>query len=132
MVKKEKFRTDEEETLQGMGADAFNLWMKSQKEFSDTWLKSQSDFIESWMSATKDFQVSFLSLMSGGKNGESKEEISKLMESWREFMHDSYKVFNDGIVKMQETWKGAFDKQMEISRELAKKSSDLVKWPTKR
>ena len=119
----------EGEKMEGMGFDVFNSWMKSQKEVSDTLLKSQRELMDNWMSTTRNMQASFLALLTGEKSGGAKsaDEITKLAESWRLFMYDSSKVLNDNIVRMQDGWKTAFDKQMDMSKELAKKAADVVR-----
>ncbi len=119
-----------QEKIEGAGIDMFTSWMKSQKSFTDSWMQAQSDLIENWISTTKNFQISFLTMLTGEQDG-TKNEISRLTDSWRSFMHDSYKVFNEGVVRLQEGWKNAFDKQVEITRELAQRGSEVVKMPSR-
>ena len=102
-----------------------DAWMKAQKEFMENWVKAQKEFMENWLEATKKMQESFLS-MGGTQEGTTKETFD-VYKSWLTTMVNSSKVFTDEAGKVQETWKDAIEKQMEMSREVVKSYSELFK-----
>ncbi len=103
----------------------FDAWVKSQKEFIENWVKSQKEFMEHWTEATKKMQESFTS-MGGPQEGPAKEMIN-LCNSWVTTMINASKSFSDEAARMQETWKNAFEKQLEMSREMVKNFTELFK-----
>ena len=100
-----------------------DLWMKAQKEFMENWVKSQKEFMENWLAATQKMQESFLAI-GGPREGETKE-TSDLYKTWLTTMVNSSKVMSEEAARVQETWKNAVEKQMDLNRELAKNFSDL-------
>ncbi len=107
------------------GLEFFDAWVKSQNEFLETWLKSQKELLTNWTESIQKLQASFLNL-EGFKEGPGKEMLN-LFNSWFNTMSNSAKVFSDEVVKIQETSKGAFEKQMEMSRDMVKNFSELFK-----
>ena len=107
------------------GLEFFDAWVKSQKEFLETWLKSQKELMTNWTESIQKLQGSFLNLGSS-QEGPGKEMLN-LLKPWFNSMANSAKVFSDEVVKIQETSKSAFEKQMEMSREMAQNFSELFK-----
>ena len=107
------------------GFEFFDAWIKSQQEFLETWSKSQKDFLKNWNESTKKLQESFVKLGTS-QDGRGKE-MTDLFVSLFNNVANSTKVFSDEAVKIQETWKGTVEKQMEMSREMVKKFSQLFK-----
>lgn len=105
------------------GLEFFDAWVKSQKEFLETWLQSQKEFLANWSESIKKLQESFVN-MGSSQEGPGKE-MADLFNSWFTTMVNSSKVFSDEAVKIQETWKNTFEKQMEMSREMVKNLSRL-------
>lgn len=103
----------------------FDAWAKNQKDFMENWTKSQKAFLENWAEATKKLQESFLNL--GGPQEGPMKEMSNYFNSWVNTMVSSSKTFTDQAMNMQEAWKGTVEKQMEMSREMAKKFLELFK-----
>ena len=101
-------------------------WMKSQKEFMDNAVKSQRAAVEQWAEATKKMQETLVSL-AGANAPAPVKEMQALYASWLTTMVNSAKSFADESAKMQETWKGTVEKQMEMTREMVTKLSDLFK-----
>jgi hypothetical protein len=97
--------------------------MKSQKEFMESWVNSQKQFIESWTGAAKTMQESMLSC-GGAQEGTTKEMLN-LYKSTLTTMVDSSKVLTDEAEKIQETWKNAITKQLDMSRDMVKNFSEL-------
>ncbi len=97
--------------------------MKSQKEFMESWVNSQKQFIESLTGATKTMQDSFLSM--GGTQESTTKEMLNLYKSTLTTIVDSSKVLTDEAERIQETWKNAFAKQLDMSRDIVKNLSEL-------
>lgn len=102
-----------------------DAWMQSQKEFMEHWVKSQKEFMENWLAATKKMQESFLTA-GRPREGEAKETFD-LYNAWLTTMVNSSKLMTEEAAKVQETWKNAVEKQMDLNRELVKNFSDLFK-----
>jgi hypothetical protein len=103
-----------------------DTWMKTQKEFMDGWMKSQKSAVEQWAEATKKMQDSLANL-AGANVPAPMKELQALSASWLATMANSAKSFADESAKMQETWRGTVEKQMEMTREMVTKLSDLFK-----
>ena len=102
-----------------------DAWMKSQKEFMENWVKAQKEFMENWLEATKKMQESFLKM--GAPQERTAKETQDLYKSWLTTMVNSSKVFTDEAGRVQETWRNTVEKQMEMSREVVKNFSELVR-----
>jgi hypothetical protein len=100
-------------------------WMKSQKDFMDKWVKSQKEAADKWTEATKKMQASLMNL--GGSQEGPAKEVMGLYNSWLTTMVSSAKTFTDESGKIQATWKGTVEKQMEMTREMVGKLSELFK-----
>ena len=98
-------------------------WMKNQKEFMDGWVKSQKEAAEKWAEATQKMQASLLSL--GGPQEGPVKEMMGLYNSWLTTMVNSAKTFADESAKIQATWKGTVEKQMEMTREMVSQLSGM-------
>lgn len=105
-------------------------WMKNQKDFMDGWVKSQKEAAEKWAEATKKMQASLTSL--GGSQEGPAKEVMALYNSWLTTMVDSAKTFADESGKIQTTWKGTVEKQMEMTREMVSKLSEMFKQTTEK
>jgi hypothetical protein len=101
-------------------------WMKSQKEFMDGLMRSQKSAVEQWAEATKKMQETLVDL-AGANAPAPVKELQALYSSWLTTMVNSAKSFADESTKMQETWKGTVEKQMDMTREMVAKLSDLFK-----
>jgi hypothetical protein len=99
--------------------------MKSQKEFMESWVNSQKQFIESLTGAAKTMQESLLN-MGGTQEGTTKEMLN-LYKSTLTTIVDSSKVLTDEAERIQETWKNAFAKQLDMSRDIVKNLSELFR-----
>ena len=100
-------------------------WMKSQKDFMDKWVKSQKEAADKWTEATKKMQASLMNL--GGSQEGPAKEVMGLYNSWLTTMVNSAKTFTDESGKIQATWKTTVEKQMEMTREMVSKLSELFK-----
>jgi len=103
--------------------DYVNAWMKSQKDFMENWVKSQKDLMESFTEATKKLQESLMT-MGGSQEGPAKEMFA-MYNLWLTTLVNSSKGFTDEAGKIQENWKKTVEKQMEMTKEMVKKMSEL-------
>jgi len=100
-------------------------WIKNQKDFMDSCVKSQKEATEKWAEATKKMQASLMSL--GGSQEGPVKEVMGLYNSWLTTMVTSAKTFTDESGKIQSTWKSTVEKQMEMTREMVSKLSEVFK-----
>ena len=103
--------------------ELFDAWMKSQKDLMDSSMKTQKDFMDNWVEAAKKMQETFLN-MAVPQEGPMKEPLT-MYKSWFTTIANSSKVFTDEAGRLQETWKSAVEKQMDMSREAVKNFSEL-------
>jgi hypothetical protein len=101
----------------------YDAWMKSQKELMDSSVKAQKEFIDNLTETTKKVQETFLN-MGIPQEGPMKEPLN-LYKSWFTTMANSSKVFTDEAGRLQETWKNALEKQMDMGREAVKNFSEV-------
>jgi hypothetical protein len=99
--------------------------MNSQKEFMESWVNSQKQYMDSLRGAAKTMQESLLSF--GGSQEGSTKDLLNLYKSALTTMVDSSKVLTDEAEKIQETWKIAIAKQLDMNRDMVKNFSDLFK-----
>jgi hypothetical protein len=97
-------------------------WMKSQKDFMESWVKSQKEFTANWMVTTRIIQGSLINM---AKPPEGSKDILDFYKSALIAMVESSKSLTDEAEKIQETWKKTAERQMDLSREIAKNYSEL-------
>jgi hypothetical protein len=93
--------------------------MKTQKDFMDNCAKAQKEGLERWAEATVKMQKPFLA-MAGTQEGPMKEMMG-FYGTCMTTMMSSAKTVADESGKIQETWKSAVEKQMEMTREMMQK-----------
>ena len=93
--------------------------MKTQKEFMDNCAKAQKAGVERWAEATKKMQEPLLTMM-GTQDGPMKD-LMGFYSTCMTTMMSSAKSVADESGKIQETWKSAAEKQMEMTREMMQK-----------
>lgn len=113
------------------GLDFFNAWAKTQKEFLETSLKSQEVFRSHWLESLKKTQESFLVTANSYDNPQSKEVV-KLFNTWFNSVISSSELFNEQVLKVQETWQKTLETQIEQSQALAKGFADFLKQAEKK
>jgi hypothetical protein len=99
--------------------DMVDSCMKVQKDFMDSCVKAQKDGMERWAEATKKMQEPFLNM--GGTQEGPMKDILGFYNTCMATMTNSAKAVSDESGKIQETWKSAAEKQMEMSREMMQK-----------
>lgn len=103
------------------GTEAFDAWARPQKDFLDNWSKSQKEFFEKWTEGTKSLQKMLMDA-SGIKEGTDAFNTCNTLFTT---MNDSSKAFAEGMFNMQETWKANLEKQLEMTKEMVKKLSEM-------
>ncbi len=102
-----------------------DAWMRSQKEFMEGWVRSQKRFMDDWTMATKIIGDSLL--RAGGPPEGQTKEIMELYQSALMSLIDSSKVLSSEAEKIQEQWKQTVEKQMDMSNEMVKNLSEVLK-----
>ncbi len=100
-------------------------WMNTQRDVMDTWIRSQKEFMDTWVEATKKMQESLLNT-GGAQEGTINENLN-VYRSWLTTMANSSKIFTDQASRLQDTWKNAVNRQMDVSKEMASHFADLFK-----
>jgi len=99
--------------------DMVDSCMKAQKDFMDSCSKAQKEGLERWNEAMGMLQKPLAS-MAATQNGPMKEMLGFSSDCLTTMMNTAKTVAGESG-KMQEAWKGAFEKQMEMSREMMQK-----------
>ena len=102
----------------------FDTWVKSQKDFLGNWTGSQKELMDNWIESIKKIQLSF-STMAGTRGGSPL--LLERFNSWYITMLSSSMAFTEGITNLQNAWKTTIEKQMDMSKELAKQFFDIYK-----
>jgi len=108
------------------GLEFFDAWAKTQKEFLETSLKTQEAFRTNWLESMKKSQESFFSIAGSFDNPHAKEML-KLYNTWIGTMINNSELFNNEVVKLQQSWGNALENQIEQSKELARVFTEYLK-----
>jgi hypothetical protein len=106
----------------------FDVWAKSQKEFLETSLKSQEVLRTNWLEAMRKTQEFFLNT-AGSIDNPQQKEVLKLFNAWYDSTINSSQLFNDEVVKIQQSWQKTLETQIEQSKALVKGFSEYLKQP---
>jgi len=115
---------DKETKGNGRGTEMNNVMdmvdscMKTQKDFVDSLAKAQKEGLERWAEATMKLQKPFVN-MAGTQEGPMKDMLG-FYNNGLTTMMNSAKTVADESGKIQESWKSAVEKQMEMAREMAR------------
>jgi hypothetical protein len=101
----------------------FDPWLRSQKDFLNNWTGSQKELMDNWIESIKKIHLSFSTM--AGTRGVSPQLLERF-NSWYTAMLSSSRAFTEGITNLQDAWKTTIEKQMEMSKELAKQFLDLA------
>ena len=101
------------------GLEFFDAWAKTQKEFLETSLKTQEVFRAHWLDSMKKSQESFFST-AGSVDNPHALEMLKLFNTWIGTMINTSEIFNDEVVKLQQSWGKTLENQIEQSKELVR------------
>jgi hypothetical protein len=99
--------------------DMVDSCMKAQKDFMDSFVKAQKEGVERWTEATVKLQEP-LRKMGAAQDGPMKDLLG-FYSTCMTTMMNSAKTVADESGKIQQTWKSAAEKQMEMSREMMQK-----------
>ncbi len=114
--------------------------MEKQMEYFDVLANTQKQVLGNLVTAQKELRAQLLdgmgkvqttltSIPSISETPQSKEALNQF-NSWFNIMISSTKTFSDEALKMQENMNSAFEKQLEISRDVVKSFSALAKTAT--
>jgi hypothetical protein len=114
--------------------------MEKQLEYFDVLANTQKQVLSNLVTAQKDLRTQLLDGMSKVQStvtsipgipetAQSKEALNQF-NSWFNIMISSTKTFSDEALKMQENLNTAFEKQLDISRDVVKSFSALAKTAT--
>jgi hypothetical protein len=115
---------DKETKGNGRGTEMNNVMnmvdscMKTQKDFMDGYAKAQKEGLERWAEATMKLQKPFLN-MAGTQEGPMKDVLG-FYNNGLTTMMNSARTVADESAKIQESWKSAVEKQMEMAREMTR------------
>ena len=114
--------------------------MENQLEYFDVLANTQKQVLGNLVTAQKDLRAQWLDSMSKvhstvtsipgipglSDTPQSKEALNQF-NTWFNTMVTSTKTFSDEALKMQENLNTAFEKQIDLSREVVKSFSELAK-----
>jgi hypothetical protein len=114
--------------------------MEKQLEYFDVLANTQKQVLGNIVTAQKDLRAQLLegmgkvqttltSIPNISETPQSKEALNQF-NSWFSLMISSTKTFSDEALKMQENFNSAFEKQLDISRDVVKNFSALAKTAT--
>jgi predicted RND superfamily exporter protein len=114
--------------------------MEKQLEYFDVLANTQKQVLGNLVTAQKDLRTQLLDGMSKvqttltsipgvSETPQSKEALNQF-NSWFNIMISSTKSFSEEALKMQENLNSAFEKQLDISRNVVKGFSELAKTAT--
>ena len=114
--------------------------MEKQLEYFDVLANTQKQVLGNLVTAQKDLRTQWLDGMSkvhstvtsipGIPETPQTKEVLNQFNTWFSSMIASTKTFSDEALKMQENLNTAFEKQIELSREVVKSFSELAKTAT--
>ena len=99
--------------------DMMDSCVKTQTDFMDSCAKAQKAGLERWTEATVKLQKPFLNMV-GTQEGPMKDMLGFYNNGLMTMMN-SAKTVADESGRIQESWKSAVEKQMEMTREMMQK-----------
>ena len=107
----------------------FDALVANQKQALGNLVTAQKDMRNQLLDGMSKVQSSLTSIPGIAETAQSKEVMNQF-NSWFNTMITSTKTFSDEALKMQENWNSAFEKQLDISRDVVKNFSELTKTTT--
>lgn len=107
------------------GIEFFEAWTKTQKDILDNTFKTQEIFRNHWLESMKKTQEAFQTAASSFDNPQSKEAL-KLFNTWFEGVISTTSLYNEEVVKLQQTWEKTLDVQLTQSKDLVKAFTDFL------
>jgi hypothetical protein len=110
--------------------DYFDTLANTQKQAMENLLSAQKQVRAQWLDTLQKMQESITALPGTPDIPQAKEAIN-LFNNWFSTMLNASKAIGDEALKLQETWNGALDTQVAISREVISNLSEISK-PSKK
>ncbi len=107
----------------------FEVLANTQKEVLGNLVTAQKDLRTQWLDSMSKVHSTVTSIPGIPETPQSKEALDQF-NSWYSTMVNSTSTFSDQALKMQENLNTAFEKQIDISREVVKSFSDLAETTT--
>lgn len=107
----------------------FELLANTQKQVLGNLVTAQKDLRTQWLDSMSKVHSTVTSIPGIPETPQSKEALNQF-NTWFNTMVSSTATFSDQALKMQENLNTAFEKQIDISREVVKSFSDLAKTAT--
>ena len=107
----------------------FDVLANTQKQVLNNLVTAQKDLRAQWLDSMSKVHSTVTSIPGIPETPQSKEAFNQF-NTWFNTMLTSTKTFSDEALKMQENWNTAFEKQLDISREVVKSFSELAKTAT--
>ena len=107
----------------------FEVLANTQKQVLGNLVAAQKDLRTQWLDSMSKVHSTVTSIPGIPETPQSKEALNQF-NTWFSTMVSSTTTFSDEALKMQENLNAAFEKQIDISREVVKSFSDLAKTAT--
>lgn len=107
----------------------FDVLANTQKQVLNNLVVAQKDLRAQLLDGMGKVQTTLTSIPSISETPQSKEALNHF-NSWFNMMISSTKTFSDEALKMQQNLNSAFEKQLDISRDVVKSFSELAKTAT--
>ena len=107
----------------------FEVLANTQKQVLGNLVTAQKDLRTQWLDSMSKVHSTVTSIPGIPETPQSKEALNQF-NTWFSTMVSSTTNFSDEALKMQENLNAAFEKQIDISREVVKSFSDLAKTAT--
>ena len=107
----------------------FEVLANTQKQVLGNLVTAQKDLRTQWLDSMSKVHSTVTSIPGIPETPQSKEALNQF-NTWFSTMVSSTTTFSDEALKMQENLNAAFEKQIDISREVVKSFSDLAKTAT--
>ena len=116
--------------------------METQLDYFDTIAKTQKQALESLIATQKQVSAQYLETMQkvqesitslpGTPDTPQAKEATSLFNTWFSTMLNATKAISDENIKLQESWNGAVEKQLAISRDVVSELMQISKKATRK
>lgn len=107
----------------------FDVLANTQKQVLSNLIAAQKDLRTQWLDGMSKVHSTVTSIPGIPETPQSKEALTQF-NTWFSTMISSTKTFSDEALKLQENLNTAFEKQLDLSREVVKSFSELAKTAT--
>ena len=107
----------------------FDVLANTQKQVLGNLVTAQKDLRAQWLDSMSKVHSTVTSIPGISETAQSKEALNQF-NTWFSTVISSTKTFSDEALKMQENLNTAFEKQIDLSREVVKSFSKLAETAT--